>query len=512
MSIKAEIQGAVLSVGVTSDVIATKAQVIFASEEYTHILKSGEKKPFANHISWQDKVFTSGPIIDFSGQAGTTVFLYSADTRVLLVGIGKEADVKTTTLRAATASAVDALKAKKISHAQLHLPVDAEVDRAQIAKAVARTAVLQNHVFVKYYHLEANKKFFVESLDLVILNESEKDACSAAVKDTLTVAKATLLSRELGNERADVADPAYMEQAARAVADRHSTISFNSVVGEDLVKEGLNLIYNVGKGSPVERCARVVLLEYKGNPEDSNAIAIVGKGITFDTGGLNIKATGFMEDMHYDKCGSCAALAAIDAIAELGLKQNVVVALALAENSIGANAYKPKAWIPSAAGVVEISNTDAEGRLAMASAMTLVQRRHPNVNKMLNIATLTGAQIVALGHYFAGGFTPSDDFAQRFTAAGNDVWERVWRLPVTEEYSKELRGAQCDIKSMGNGRAGGSSTAAAFLKEFVNDGVEWGHLDIAGPSNNKKPGLHFSNSAGATGFGAALLVEFVRRL
>ena len=135
-----------------------------------------------------------------------------------------------------------------------------------------------------------------------------------------------------------------------------------------------------------------------------------------------------------DKCGSCAALAAIDAIAELGLKQNVVVALALAENSIGANAYKPKAWIPSAAGVVEISNTDAEGRLAMASAMTLVQRRHPNVNKMLNIATLTGAQIVALGHYFAGGFTPSEDFAQRFTAAGKSVTCcRVARQCVTRE-------------------------------------------------------------------------------
>jgi leucyl aminopeptidase len=241
----------------------------------------------------------------------------------------------------------------------------------------------------------------------------------------------------------------------------------------------MNLFYNVGKSASSEpRCVTVL---YKGNPaSDEVEMAFVGKGLTFDTGGLNLKPTGAIEDMYYDKAGACAVMGALKGAMELGIKKNVVFAMGFAENSIDSNSYKPLDIIKSMKGItVEIGNTDAEGRLVLADTFTFVQREY-KPKKLVDLATLTGAIMVALGQETAGLFSNDDDFAQEIKESGKEVFEAMWHMPITNEAKEAIKGSTADISNSGKSRWGGSSKAAAFLERFIEKGVKWVHLDIAG--------------------------------
>ena len=281
------------------------------------------------------------------------------------------------------------------------------------------------------------------------------------------------------------------------------------VVHDDkLIENGMNLFHAVGQGA---KCPpRCVIVKYKGNPNsDEIETAFIGKGITYDTGGLNIKPTGAMEDMYGDKGGSCAVIGALKGTIELGLKKNLVFACAFAENAIGSGSYKPSDIIKAMNGLhVEIGNTDAEGRLVLADTFTYVQKNY-SPKRIVDLATLTGAVRIAIGGETAGLFSNDKSLVREIEDAGETSFEPVWHLPITEEHNNKIKGAYGDISNLGSPpRFGGACTAAAFLQKFVEKGVNWAHIDIAGPAmaTSAKPPV----CADQTGFGAALLLNYLK--
>ena len=323
------------------------------------------------------------------------------------------------------------------------------------------------------------------------------------------LAESTIFARDLVNERADEMHPERLEAVARAVA-AEAGARVHVLAGADLLPEGLHLLYAVGQAA--RYAPRYVELLHAGDPEHpEDVLLIVGKGITFDSGGLNIKPTGAMEDMHMDMGGSAAVLGAFRAVTRLGIKRNVAAVLAIAENAIGENAFKPHNIIRSHKGLtVEIKNTDAEGRLVLADALSYAQARL-KPHTIIDLATLTGACIVALGEYAAGMFGNSDALKAGLLAASEARAERLWPMPIFPEHREEIRAAAfADLQSTGAGRYGGSCTAAAFLEFFVGEGVNWCHLDIAGPASALGRGVCTSNDNNNNG-GRNLTLSFAPR-
>ena len=330
------------------------------------------------------------------------------------------------------------------------------------------------------------------------------------------LSECAIFARDLVNERADEMNPDRLEAEARAVA-AGAGARIHVCSGAELLTEGLHLLHAVGQSS--RHAPRYVELFHAGDPEHpEDVILLVGKGITFDSGGLNIKPTGSMEDMHMDMGGSAAVLGAFRALTALGCKRNIAAVLAIAENAIGENAFKPHNIIRSHAGLtVEIKNTDAEGRLVLADALSYAQARlRPHT--IIDLATLTGACVVALGEYAAGLFTNSAALRGALQEAGEARGERLWPLPIFPEHREELKAtAYADLQSTGAGRYGGSCTAAAFLENFIGSAQQpaaaarptpaWAHLDIAGPGMYSK--ARGFMCAGGTGFGVQAVAQYV---
>ena len=319
--------------------------------------------------------------------------------------------------------------------------------------------------------------------------------------------KYSLMARDLVNERPNVATTSYMIKKANEIAMAHSNITIHTIVGEELKEQGLNLLYSVGKGS--SEPPALVSLKYEGDPSNKeNITALIGKGIVFDAGGLNIKPTGSIEDMFIDKAGACTVLSVLKGIAEMKLPINVVVTIALAENFLGNNCYRPSDIITSLKGLtVEIGNTDAEGRLVLADAMTWTQMQY-KPHTMIELSTLTGACMVALGDEMGGLFSNNDILARNIQKLGDIVNEPFWRLPITDDHRETMKSTHADLNNAGKSKYGGASKAAAFLEYFVEKNVKWAHLDIAGPAESRsEKGLY---SAGGTGFGVKLLLHYLR--
>ena len=474
----------------------------------------------------------------FKGDLKSTAWVPGKDSKVLLVGLGDVIDgvssaqhyLSTDQVRQAVHAGVetakaqkpssiaviaptlpvnafdavevgcgDGVKAEKVEDAPvtpLGTPVDA-VSNAELVGLVIRTAVLANHTFDKYLketsHVVANFTVVAPAVD------------AAVIADNVMVAESVMVAREVGNDRADAVTPAYMQAMAELLAAAHpDVINVRTLQYDELVANGYNLITAVGQAAEVK--PRIVAIEFT-NAKIERPIALVGKGVTYDTGGLNLKPTGFMEDMHMDMCGSAATLATMRYLASARPAKRVVGILALAENAIDALSYKPHAVIATHIGSVQIGNTDAEGRLCLADAMTFVQTNY-NPTHVVDIATLTGACVVALGEYAAGLFTNSSKLAAELQDASHSGYERLWRLPILREHQAELKGDQSDFSSTGKGRYGGASTAAAFLEKYIKPGVAWAHVDVAGAASYSAKRDYMPK--GATGFPVQTLINFAK--
>ncbi|HEX8217152.1 MAG TPA: leucyl aminopeptidase [Allosphingosinicella sp.] len=420
--------------------------------------------------------------------------------RLLLVGLGARKDED-----ALWEKAGGALAARLLTSGETKLVVDldgVDADAAAAARLGFGAAARSWRYDIYRTKLGRKQKPTLEEIVIVGAGDDVEAAWSgySALLDGLR------LTRSLVTEPANVIYPESFVERCREAMERLGVEL--EVLDEGRMRElGMGALLGVGQGSV--RPPRLLAMRWDGGG-DANArpVVFIGKGITFDTGGISIKPAAGMEAMKWDMGGAAAVAGTIRALAGRGAKANVVGVCVLAENMPDGGAQRPGDVVTSMSGqTIEVTNTDAEGRLVLCDAMTWAQRQFkPEV--MVDLATLTGAMIISLGHEYAGLFSNDDGLAERLTAAGQESGDRLWRLPMGEAYDKLMDSPIADMKNSGV-REGGSITAACFLGRFVEEGVKWAHLDIAGMVWADKPGHLYDK--GATGFGVALLDRFVAK-
>ncbi|MEJ8569049.1 leucyl aminopeptidase [Elongatibacter sediminis] len=308
-------------------------------------------------------------------------------------------------------------------------------------------------------------------------------------------------ARELGDLPPNICNPAYLAQEARAIADRHESVSVEVLEEDQMAELGMDALLGVSRGSSYP--AKLIILRHSGAGPDERPVVLVGKGITFDSGGLSLKSGDNMMQMKYDMCGAAGVMGALLACAQLGLPVNVITVVAAVENMPDGNAYRPGDVITSMSGqTVEVLNTDAEGRLVLCDALTYIERFEPQA--VIDVATLTGACVVALGHHASGLLSNDDDLAADLLAAGDDVLDRAWHLPLWEEYQSQLDSPVADMKNVG-GMSAGVVTAGCFLSRFARK-QRWAHIDNAGSA------WKWKSDDGATGRPVGLLTRYLMQV
>lgn len=455
------------------------------------------KKEFAKSL--YAPVLKSG---DFKGKEGETLFLYPGqgkEKRCLLLGLGQEKECDLENLRRSAASCLKVCKHKKLKSLNFVLP-QMKVSKAS---AILEGLLLTNYSFdqLKSSSLKEDVSIKIDTISLIDISDKEFLEC----KRMIQIVEAVNFARDLVNGNADDVTPQALALAAKHLEKDFSSIKTVVFDKQRLEKEKMGLLLAVGKGSSKD--PTFIIVEYKGHQASSDKIVLVGKGVTYDTGGLNLKPTGSMETMKDDMSGAAAVLGTLKAIASLRLKVNVVGIVASTENSIGPDSYKPGDVYKSYEGTtVEISNTDAEGRLVLADALAYVQK-HYKPKTIIDLATLTGGIVVALGEEVTGLFSNDDKLADALMEAGLTTYERLWRLPIYSEYKEALKSKIADMRNSADRKAS-SITGAMFLLHFIKD-VAWAHLDIAGTAFLSNPQHYHPTSA--TGVGVRLLVEYLSR-
>lgn len=450
---------------------------------------------------------------DFKGKTNETLVLYTHGQlpakRIILVGLGKPEEITLNAIR--EASATTAQKARSLGLSALHTIVlggDAEdmsrvPDTSAAAEAVTEGALLGLYRFNELKTQDENHQADPEQLVVVISEQDDLAAMQEALRRGQIVAESTMLARDLVNRPANIASPSYLAQVAQEIATETGAVCkiIDKPTLEDL---GMHLFLSVNRGG--NEPARLIVLEHNPGVPDLPTVVLVGKGITFDTGGISLKPSRGMEKMKGDMGGAAAVLGALRAVALLNLPMHVVVLAPVTDNMPDAQATKPGDVVKSLNGLsVEIINTDAEGRLILADALTYAGEFQPDA--VFDIATLTGGRVVALGDH-AAAVMGDQGLIDRLVAAGEAAKERVWPMPLFKEYGKQLESDVADLKNVG-GRAASSITAAYFLSKFVPDGIKWAHIDIAGLGIRDKADPYVPQ--GATGFGVRLFVEALRR-
>lgn len=441
----------------------------------------------------------------FKGAAGKTLAVHApggALDVVVLVGVGDLDKVDGAAIERATAAGVKALLTSGASVANVAL---AGWDRVATGETAARAgfgALLASYRFDTYRtQLKAEQKPSLNALNIDVVE-------GAALFEThKAVADGVALARNLVNEPANVLHP---EEFARRLKELTKLGVEVEILGEKAMAAlGMHSLLGVGLGSSKE--SQLVVMKWNGGGSEA-PLALVGKGVCFDTGGISIKPSGGMEDMKGDMGGAAAVSGTMHALAARKAKANVVGVVGLVENMPDGLAQRPGDIVTSMSGLtIEVLNTDAEGRLVLCDAMTYVQEKH-KPSAMIDLATLTGAIITSLGHEHAGLFSNSDELSAKITVAGIAAEEPVWRFPMNAAYNKLMDSPIADMKNVqrsgGGGAGAGSITAAQFLGRFVHDGVQWAHLDIAGTA--WKPGNDDPREPSwGTGYGVRLLNRFI---
>ena len=443
---------------------------------------------------------------DFEGKRGTSLLLHEVAgvgaARVLLVGLGKEADFTDRAYAEAVRTALRALASTKATSVTWALTEHTARDK-DTAWAVLTAVTLIREASYRFIErhpeLKSKRDKNGTSLRKVVLTVSAADAKAASVAAArgTAIANGMDLTRDLGNLPSNICTPTYLANTARQIA-KDFKLKVEVLGRKQIEALKMGAFLAVTKGS-VEPPAFIVL-RYEGGPAKQAPVVLVGKGITFDTGGISLKPGEGMDEMKYDMCGAASVLGTLRAVAEMGLKQNVIAVVPTCENMPSGIATKPGDVVTSMSGqTIEILNTDAEGRLILCDALTYVERFKPAV--VIDVATLTGACIIALGHVNTGMYARSDALADALIAAGKQSLDTAWRMPLDEEYQEQLKSNFADMGNIG-GRPAGSVTAACFLARFTEK-YDWAHLDIAGTA--WKSGA----AKGATGRPVPLLTRFL---
>ncbi len=435
---------------------------------------------------------------DVDGATGKVAMLHDvpgvAAPRVLVVGLGEPGKFSVPQYLKAVADAVRALKTGPVRSALLTLS-GLEVPGRDAAWAIRQAAIAADHAAYRYTATlgEKNRKRGEKGLERLEIAGDD----ATALAQGQAIAAGVALTRELGHLPPNICNPAYLAQQAQEFAAKFDKASCEVLEREDMEKLGMGSLLAVARGSA--NTPRLIVLKWN-NGGDAQPYVLVGKGITFDTGGVNLKTQGGIEEMKYDMLGAGSVMGTFVAAAGLDLPLNLVVVVPAVENAIDGNAYRPSDIITSMSGkTIEVGNTDAEGRLILCDALTYAQQFNPKA--LVDVATLTGACMVALGSFATGLMTKHDDLGQELLAAGEEVFDRAWRLPLWDEYQTMLDSTFADVYNIG-GRWAGAVTAGCFLARFT-EGQRWAHLDIAGSaSHSGKNGL-------ATGRPVGLLSQWL---
>ncbi len=440
---------------------------------------------------------------DMEGKLGATLLLHNvrgtlAD-RVLLVGLGKERDFREREFRSAIRAAVRLLNETGSYEAVVYL-TEEKVKRREVAWRVEHAVVVAMEAVYRFDQMKsqpADVRRPLRKLTLSVPQRSDLTAGEAAAARGLAIAHGMDLARDLGNLPGNICTPAHLAERAQALAQE---LGFKCEVLDRAKLEELKMgsFLSVTNGS--DQPPKFIVLEYLGGTKKQKPLVLVGKGITFDSGGISLKPGADMDQMKFDMCGAASVLGAFRAVAELKAKVNLIGLIPTCENMPNGRATKPGDVVKSMSGqTIEVLNTDAEGRLILCDALTYAERYEPAA--VVDIATLTGAMVIALGHVACGVFSNSDSLGRALLNAGEDAFDRGWQLPLWDDYQEALNSNFADFANIG-GRAGGSITAACFLSKFAKK-FDWAHLDIAGVAWKE------GKEKGATGRPVPLLTTWV---
>jgi leucyl aminopeptidase len=437
------------------------------------------------------------------GKLGATLLLHNvrgtlAD-RVLLVGLGKERDFREREFRSAIRAAVRLLNETGSYEAVVYL-TEEKVKRREVAWRVEHAVVVAMEAVYRFDQMKsqpADVRRPLRKLTLSVPQRSDLTAGEAAAARGLAIAHGMDLARDLGNLPGNICTPTHLAERAQTLAQE---LGFKCEVFDRAKLEELKMgsFLSVTNGS--DQPPKFIVLEYFGGPKKQRPLVLVGKGITFDSGGISLKPGNDMDQMKFDMCGAASVLGAFRAVAELKAKVNLIGLVPTCENMPNGKATKPGDVVRSMSGqTIEVLNTDAEGRLILCDALTYAERYEPAA--VVDIATLTGAMVIALGHIACGVFSNSDSLGRALLNAGEDAFDRGWQLPLWDDYQEALNSNFADFANIG-GRAGGSITAACFLSKFAKK-FDWAHLDIAGVAWKE------GKEKGATGRPVPLLTTWV---
>ena len=474
------------------------------------IIPVSEGKTIHDNRTIQNLITKTKKLKEFSGKTDESVTLYDAPRiaaqRIILIGMGPVAKIGSESLRAFAGSAVKEGILRQLSRILLAVPSTKRLkgikDSEQAISALMEGAVLANHVFDKYRQEKKQKPLkqilLLAKPDLV----KKHRRLQAKIK---AICQGTILARDWVSTPSNDKRP---EQFARTIMTAAGKVGLKKTLWDEkrLKREKFGALLAVAAGSSNK--PRMVVLEYKAKSA-KKTVALVGKGVTFDSGGINLKVGGGVEIMKIDMSGAAAVAATMITIAKLKPAINVIGIMPIVENMPSGSATRPGDVVKSYAGkTIEIGNTDAEGRLILVDAMAYAVKKYAP-DAMLDLATLTGACMVALGEDIAGVFSSDDKLAKMIVDAGQKTHERCWHMPLPTDYKDSLKSDIADMNNMSSSRYGGAITAALFLSDFVGK-TRWAHIDIAGPAHSKKGYAYCP--AGGTGFGVRLLCELLDKL
>lgn len=432
---------------------------------------------------------------DIKGKKGETSLFYGKEKRIIVVGLGEKKKFNEEVIRQSGGTVLKTAISKKLK--SVGMEVFGGKDDPSYNQALAEGIILGSYQFLKYH--TQNKDLF-EVSKATILNGNAN-----AIKKGVIIGTSVCFARDMENDPGNVSTPTKLASLAKGIAEEGGMKL--TVFGRKKIKElGMGGLSGVALGSAEP--PKFILLEYNGGKSNEKPIALIGKGLTFDSGGISIKPAASMDEMKFDMCGGGTVLGIMKAVAQLKPKVNIVATVPSTENLNGEKAYKPGDILTAYNGkTIEVLNTDAEGRLILADALAYVSK-HYKPQYMLDFATLTGAVIIALGHIAAGVMGTDDKLIKMVKKSSQKTGEKVWEFPLWDEYCEQIKSKIADIKNVGAAREAGTIAAGAFLKEFVGESIPWVHFDIAGVAyNQKETSLNYQK--GASGYIIRLVLDMI---